>query len=151
MSNSFQKPPFPFEHRRSDEDIIAYNNAIEHDSVRELFRKWAEEDDAADIRSAQDAAIRLKENTRDKNMTDILSVLDSLNNKNNTTASAPQEKKFISVKEVAELLGRSEKTIRRWTEREHFPLPVIKKICEKQSTWVFDKDEVLSWFNEFKR
>jgi predicted DNA-binding transcriptional regulator AlpA len=57
----------------------------------------------------------------------------------------------LSVKEVATLLGKSEKTIRRWTEREHHPLPVIKVPCHKQNTWNFQKSEVLEWFNLFQR
>ena len=61
------------------------------------------------------------------------------------------ERALLSVKEVAALLGKSEKTVRRWTEREHHPLPVIKIPCHKQNTWSFQKSEVLEWFNLFQR
>jgi len=53
----------------------------------------------------------------------------------------------LSVKEVANLLGKSEKTIRRYVDREHHPLPAIKVFCNEQYSWAFKKSEVLDWFN----
>jgi hypothetical protein len=53
----------------------------------------------------------------------------------------------MGVKETAALLGKNEKTIRRWTEREHHPLPVVKILQNSQYTWCFNRDEVIEWFN----
>lgn len=61
------------------------------------------------------------------------------------------EKQFLSVKELGQLLGKSEATIRRWAEREHEPLPAIKVLCKKQYTWSFDREEALEWFKLFQQ
>lgn len=59
----------------------------------------------------------------------------------------PPDSEFLSVAEVAELLGKSVKTIRRWAGREHHPLPATKVFCNEQYTWSFNQAEVLEWFN----
>ena len=65
--------------------------------------------------------------------------------------SKAEKAEVLSVKEVAELLGKSEKTIRRWADREHHPLPAIKLFCNEQYTWSFNRAEVLDWFNLFQQ
>jgi hypothetical protein len=61
------------------------------------------------------------------------------------------DKAPMGVKETAALLGRNEKTIRRWTEREYHPLPVVKILQDSQYTWCFNRDEVIEWFNLFQQ
>jgi hypothetical protein len=61
------------------------------------------------------------------------------------------EKQYLSVKELGQVLGKSEATIRRWAEREHEPIPTIKVLCNKQYTWSFDKDDALEWFKLFEQ
>lgn len=65
--------------------------------------------------------------------------------------SQKRDKTFLTVAEVAELLNKSPKTIRRWTGREHFPLPVIKMPNTKQETWSFEREAVLSWYRDFEQ
>lgn len=62
-----------------------------------------------------------------------------------------RDKSFLTVAEVAELLNKSPKTIRRWTDREYFPLPVIKTPNAKQETWSFEREAVLSWYRDFEQ
>ena len=58
---------------------------------------------------------------------------------------------YLNFESVAKLLGKSEKTIRRWADREHEPLPSIKIFRNKQFTWSFRKSEVLDWVNQYQR
>jgi predicted DNA-binding transcriptional regulator AlpA len=54
---------------------------------------------------------------------------------------------ILSVAQVASLLGKSEKTIRRWAKREHDSLPSIKVLQNEQYSWSFNRVDVLEWFN----
>lgn len=65
-------PPFPFQHRNSEEDFIAYNEAIDRDEVRDLFRRWHEEDEEAARAKAEKERIEAREFARDSALKKLL-------------------------------------------------------------------------------
>lgn len=138
--------PRGFEHRNSEDDLwdlaLALESGDEDGAIRKLTDRWTQEDE----KNREIARERKKQQFRDRQLTYIARSLDEQKN-----ARIKAEKKFLNVKDVAELLGKSEKTIRRWAERENFPLPVIKKPNKSQNTWSFDREEVLSWFELYQR
>lgn len=141
--------PLGLRHRNSEQDIIDYLEAADTGELRELYGRWVREDAVAakKRRAAEQAKLeRLKQDARDQQQAEIVSMLRKMSSDQSLSG-----KKFLSVKEVAQLLGKSEKTIRRWTEREAFPLPVIKKPNAKQDTWTFERQEVLNWFELYQQ
>ncbi|WP_309383775.1 helix-turn-helix domain-containing protein [Cerasicoccus frondis] len=131
-------PPYPFEHRNSPEDLLAYNEAVENDNVRDLLRRWAEEDEQDEaLLKRQHQEDAEKEATKSK-MEKLLEATESIKN-----ASSLNSKTWMTKSEAAKYLGVSERTIDRKRETGSLRASLV----EGTSTFRFKKtdlDELMS-------
>ncbi|QYY36722.1 helix-turn-helix domain-containing protein [Ruficoccus sp. ZRK36] len=105
-------PPYPFEHRVSPEDILAYNEAVDRDEVRKLFRAWSAEDDARAVEGAKVEAERNEKLAMQGALKALVQSSESLQQ-----ASGMNHKVWLDRQEAARYLGVSTRTIDRKRER----------------------------------
>jgi len=105
------EPPPPFQHRNSEDDLIAYYNALENDTIGDLYRKWHAEDQEAEIREAE-------KNQAIQEKLQLKQSLASISEKLEATkmASKSANRKWLDRQEAANYLGVSSKTIDRMRE-----------------------------------
>ena len=58
--------------------------------------------------------------------------------------------KLLTAREVAEILGCSEKTVYSWAETGHTEIPAIKIGNGRKSLLRFDPDEISQWLERWK-
>ena len=58
--------------------------------------------------------------------------------------------KLLTAKEVAEIVGCSEKTVYSWAETGYTEIPAIKMGNGRKSLLRFDADEILKWIQLWK-
>lgn len=142
------RPPYPFEHRDSTEDLIDYQEAVEKGEVSQLVRRWAKEDERAHQASEE---IR-KQEFRDQQMGNMVQSLEELKSAKPESGLDPETKAtlasikefvdqaknsqaelptYLTKKELADFLSLAEKTVDKLVKQAILPEP--KTISEKTS------------------